>query len=240
MAAAAMAAGDIASETVQFTSDGFTICAFLARPGDAARPAPALLILHEWWGLTDHIKMVGRRFAQEGYAALAPDLYARQGSKVATTPQEAAALMNAVSSQAVLRDLNAAMKHLKAQPFVDALRIGVVGFSMGGTFSLTQAAHNSDLKAAVVFYGKVPPIETFRYMLCPVLFHDAGKDGWVTRQEAERFQQGLERYGKPGTLYVYPDADHAFFNDTRPEVHRAQDAALAWQRTLTFLRGYLG
>ncbi|MBI2104412.1 MAG: dienelactone hydrolase family protein [Candidatus Omnitrophica bacterium] len=239
MAALASAAGGIASETAQFASDGFAIPAFLARPTDAARPAPAILLLHEWWGLTDHTKGIARWLAEAGYAALAPDLYARQGSKVAATPQEAAALMNAVSSQAVLRDLNAATKHLKAQPFVDALRVGVIGFSMGGTFALTQAAHNSDLKAAVVFYGKVPPIETFRYLLCPVLFHHAGKDGWVTRQEAERFQQGLERYGKPGTLHIYPDADHAFFNDTRPEAYRAQDARLAWDRTLAFLRQHL-
>ena len=240
MAAAAMATGGIASEMVQFVSDGFSIGAFLARPADAARPVPALLLLHEWWGLTEHVKDVARRCALDGCVAFVPDLYARLGAKVAATPEEAAALMNGVSSQAVLRDLNAATTYLKAQPFVDALRLGVLGFSMGGTFALTQAAHNSDLKAAVVFYGKVPPIETFRYLLCPVLFHHAAKDGWVTRQEAERFQQGLERYGKPGTLHVYPEADHAFFNDTRPEAYRAQDARLAWDRTLQFLARHLG
>lgn len=229
-----------ASETAQFSSDGFTINAFLSKPLTGSGPAPAVLVLHEWWGLNDHIKDLARRFAAEGYVALAPDLYSRFGSKVAQTPQEAANLMAAVSSQAVLRDLNAATAWLKAQPFVDAWLIGIVGFSMGGTFALSQAAHHSDLKAAVVFYGKVPPIETFDYLLCPVQYHYAGKDQWVTRQEMERLKQGLAQYGKPGEVQVYPEADHAFFNDTRPEVYRAQDAALAWQRTAGFLRAHLG
>jgi carboxymethylenebutenolidase len=83
-------------------------------------------------------------------------------------------------------------------------------------------------------------VESFRYLLCPVLFHHAGKDGWVTNQEVERLRQGLEQAGKPGKVFTYPDAQHAFFNDARPEVYRGADAALAWQRTLEFLRTYVG
>ena len=226
----------VASETVRFLSDGASIPAFLARPAQRAGQAPAVLVLHEWWGLNDHIRDVARRFAAAGYVALAPDLYARLGSKVATDPAEAGKLMSAISSQAVLRDLNVATsKYLAAQPLVDPWRIGMVGFSMGGTFALTQAGHNSDLKAVAAFYGKVPPIETFRYLLCPVLYHYPAKDGWVTKQEVELLTQGLEKHGKPGTVHVYPEAGHAFFNDTRPEVYRAADAALAWERTLQFL-----
>jgi carboxymethylenebutenolidase len=228
-----------ASETVQFTSDAFTIKAFLARPNGSTSVAPAVLLLHEWWGLTEHIKDVARRFASEGYAALAPDLYSRLEQKVAQTPQEAAVLMNALSSQAVLRDLNASTAYLKTQSFVDPLRISVVGFSMGGTFALTQAAHNSDLKAVVAFYGKVPPIETFRYLLCPVLYHYAARDSWVTRQEVDRLRQGFQQFGKPGAVCEYHEADHAFFNETRPEVYRPADATLAWERTLRFLQALL-
>ena len=228
-----------ATETAQFPSDAVTLTGFLAKPIRGSGPAPTLLLLHEWWGLNDHAKDVARRFAQEGYVTLAPDLYSRLGGKVAQTAQDAAALMSALSSQAVLRDLNAATRHLKAQSFVDPQRIAVIGFSMGGTFALIQAAHNSDLKAAVVFYGKVPPIETFRYLLCPIQYHYAAKDAWVTKPEAERLAQGLQQHGKPGEAYTYPDADHSFFNDTRPDVYRAADARLAWERTLQFLKRQL-
>ena len=223
----------------QLTSDNAAIKAFLARPMSAAGPARAVLILHEWWGLADHIRDVARRCAQEGWVALAPDLYSRLGSKVAATPQEAAALMTALSAQLVLRDLNASTQYLKTLPSVDPLLIGIIGFGMGGTFALTQVTHNSDLKAAVVFYGRVPPIETLDYLLCPVQYHYAGKDGWVTQQEVDRLTEGFEKFNKPGEVHTYPGADHAFLNDARPEVYRLADASLAWQRTVQLLNGHL-
>lgn len=232
-----MTVADVASETVQFTSDNVTVQAFLARPA-GAKEAPAVVVIHEWWGLNDHIKDIARRFAQEGFVALAPDLYARLGSKVTKDPSEAAKLMESLSSQAALRDLNAAIKHLKTLPFVSPSGVGVVGFCMGGTFALTMATHNSEVKAAVPFYGKIPPVETIRYLLCPVLYHYGSKDQWVTRQEVERLSQGLQQYGKPGQVHTY-EADHAFFNDTRPEVHHPEHAKTAWARTVQFLREYL-
>jgi carboxymethylenebutenolidase len=229
---------ELVTEPVQFTSDQFTIKAFLARPS-ARGQLPAVIIIHEWWGLNDHIKEIAQRFAREGYAALAPDLYSRLGYKVTKDANEAANLMNALSSQAVLLDLNAATMSLKQQPFVDPQRIGIIGFCMGGTFALTQATHNSDLKASVQFYGKVPPIETLNYLLCPVLYHYGAKDGWVTRQEVDRLKEGLEKYGKPGEVIIYPDAGHAFFNDTRPDAFRPDEAKQAWQRTLQFFGEHL-
>lgn len=229
----------VSTETVEFSSDGFTIKAFLARPVVAATAGlPAVVIAHEWWGLTEHVKGVTRRFAQEGYAALAPDLYSRLGYKVTANAQEAASLMESLSSQAALRDLSAALQYLKQQPFIDPQRIGAVGFSMGGTFVLTQATHNSDLKAAVPFYGKVPPVESLARLLCPILYHYGAQDGWVTKQEIEQLRQGLSRHGKPGEVLVYPNAPHAFFNDTRPEAYRKEDAEAAWRRTIRFLGTY--
>ena len=252
-------------ELVHFQSDRFTIPAFLARPSAVpAEGAPGVLVLHEWWGLNDSIKERARRFAEAGFAALAPDLYARLGSTeislreisqyatidkiprprpgyfiVTDRPTEAAGLMSSLSSQAVLRDLLAATRFFKQQPGVDAQRIGLIGFSMGGTFALTQASHNSDLKAVVAFYGKVPPIETLRFQVCPIQYHYPAKDAWVTPDEVQRLSDGFARYGKTGQVHRYPDADHAFFNHARAEAYRAQDAALAWDRTLTFLRRYL-
>ena len=240
-----ISAPELRTETVEFRSDGTSVRAALAKPAGPGG-APAILIAHEWWGLTDHMRELAQRFAQAGYAALVPDLYARQpgppgtsgvagGSKVTADPAEAARLMNELSSQLALRDLNAAVGFLKQQAFVDPQRVAIVGFSMGGTLALTQATHNSDLKAAVVFYGKVPPVETLAYLLCPVLYHYGAKDGWVTRQEVDRLRDGCARLGKTAEVAIYPDADHGFFNSSQPDVYRAQDAARAWDRTLGFL-----
>ncbi|MBI2175041.1 MAG: dienelactone hydrolase family protein [Candidatus Omnitrophica bacterium] len=229
----------VASETVSFQSDGFAMKAFLAHPAQQAKPCAAIVVVHEWWGLNDHIRDVSRRFAGEGYVTLAPDLYSRMGNQVTTDAQEAGKLMESLSAQAALRDLNAATRFLKQQPFVDPLRMGILGFSMGGTLALTQTAHNSDLKVAVIFYGKVPPIETLNYLLCPILYHCGAKDGWVTQQEVERLRQGLAQYGKPGEVVTYPNAQHAFFNDTRPDVYGREEAKEAWQRSLNFLTTHL-
>ena len=215
-------------EQLEFPSDGYSIRAVLARPASRnGRDAPAVIVMHEWWGLTEHTKELLRRMAAAGFVALAPNLYSRQGYTVTQDPQEAAKLMNALESQTTLRDLNQTMQYLKARPEVDPLGIGVVGFSMGGTFAMLMAAHNSDVKACVPFYGKVPPIETINYFLCPIQYHHAVKDECVTGKEVATLRTGLEKYGKPGEVYAYPEADHGFFNAARPEAYREGDAKLA-------------
>jgi len=224
---------------VEFPSGHVTIQAFLAQPAETDAQ-PAILLLHEWWGLTGQIKDLARRLADEGFVALAPDLYSRSGHQVTTDPREAGKLMESLSSQAALRDLNAAIQFLKAQTSVDGLRIGVIGLSMGGTFALMMATHNSEVRAAVSFYGKVPPLETFRFLLCPVLYHDAARDAWVTRREVDVLREGFAKYGKPGEVAVYADANHGFVNEATPAVYRADDAKRAWERTLAFLRRELG
>ena len=220
-------------------SDGAAIGAFLVEPMGRAGQAPAVLVLHGWWGLTDHIKETARRFADAGFVACAPDLYSRIGPGAAADPADAAQRMSRLSSQAVLRDLNAAVRFLKGQPSVDPLRLGVVGFSMGGTFALTQATHNSDLRAAVAFYGKVPPVESFDYLLCPALYHYAAKDAWVTAAEVDLLRQAREKLGKPIEIAVYSDADHDFFNEARAQAYRPADAQTAWDRTVRFLAAHL-
>jgi carboxymethylenebutenolidase len=231
----------VASEMVEFAGDGVTIKAYVAQP--ASPPPrngwPGVIVIHEWWGLNDHIKEIARRLSAEGYVALAPDLYSRQGHAVTKDANEAATLMGQLSSQHALRDLNASIRHLKTLPEVDGLNLGIMGFCMGGTLALTQAGHNSELKAAVVFYGKVPPLETINYLLCPVLYHYAEQDGWVTKQEVERLRQGFSQYGKPGEVVSYPNCRHAFFNDTRPDVYHPEAALQAWQRTLKFFAQHL-
>lgn len=229
----------ISAETVHFSNDKFTIRALLARPMDKTGRLPAIILLHEWWGLNDHVVDVARRFAAEGYVVAAIDLYSRQGYKVTSNPTEASQLMAAVSTQGVLRDMNALARYLKALPYVDGQRLGMVGFSMGAGIALIMAQHNSDFKAAVAFYGKTPPIENVDSFLMPVQFHDAGKDAWVTRKEVDALREGLLKNGKSAEIIRYPEADHAFFNDARPEAYRKEDAQSAWQSTLRFLAAHL-
>ena len=224
--------------SVTFPGEQAAIRGFLVRP-DAGRPKPAVLIIHEWWGLNDHIKEIAQRFAAEGYVALAVDLYSRMGSPVTKDATEAAKLMERLQSQSALKDLNAATRYLTSQPFTDPSKIAVVGFCMGGTFALTLATHNSDIRASVPFYGQVPPIDSFKYLLCPVLYIYGGQDTWITKQDVARLQQGLKDYRKPGEVLIYQDCPHAFFNDTRPDVYRPQHAKDAWQRTLRFLEQHL-
>lgn len=228
-----------AIQTVEYQGDrGAVIRAALARPQQTA-PAPAILLLHEWWGLNEQMIGTAQRFAREGFVTLAPNLYSRQGYKVTQDPAEAGKLMESVSSQLILRDLNAGILWLRSQPFVDPLKVAAVGYSMGGMFALMMAGHNSDLKAAVCFCGKTPPIETVDYFLCPILVFHAGKDGWVTGKEIGALKAGLAQQGKPGEVIIYQEADHAFYNERRPEVYREADARDAWARTVAFLRRYL-
>lgn len=229
----------VSAETIHFLNDKQTIRALLARPTGRLGRLPAIILLHEWWGLSPHTVEVARRFAAEGYIVAALDLYSRQGYKVTTNPAEASQFMAALSTQGALRDINALAQYLRALPYVDGFRLGIVGFSMGASIALIMAQHNSDFKAAVAFYGKTPPIENVDSFLCPVQFHDAGKDGWVTRKEVDALREGMLKNGKPAEIIRYPEAGHGFFNGTYPESFRKDDAESAWQDTLRFLTSYL-
>ena len=226
------------TSSVTFPGEKILMTGFLARPKDST-PRPAIVVIQEWWGLNDHIKDIAQRFAREGYVALAPDLYSRLGNKVTTDPNEAARLMESLQSQDALKDLNATTRYLKAQPFVDPIKLGVVGFCMGGTFALMMAAHNSDIKAAVPFYGQIPPSDSLKYLVAPILYIHGGLDTWIPRREAERLAQGLKQAGPPGEVKIYPDCPHAFFNDTRPDVYQPEQAKDAWERTLKFFAIHL-
>ncbi len=230
---------DIATTSVKFLGDNATIDAFLARPLSPG-PYPAVVIIHEWWGVNDHMKDIAQRFVREEFVALVPDLYTRMGNKVTKDAQEAAKLMESLQSQQVLKDLNGATRYIKQQPFVDPEKVGVVGFCMGGTFALMMAAHNSDVKASAAFYGQVPPIDSLKYLVAPVLYIYGEQDGWITKAEVARLEQGLKQFGRPGEVRRYPTAGHAFFNDTRPEAYKPAEAQDAWQRVLMFLSTRLG
>lgn len=228
----------VSKRRVSFSSGRVRAEAFLARPRGRGT-FPGLLVIQEWWGLNPHIQDVAARFARQGYVALAPDLYSRQGHRVTKDPAEAARLMGHLAQKDALADLGAAHRFLQAQPGVDRRRIGVVGFCMGGTYALLLPCVRRGIRAAVPFYGQVPdPAEPLRDLACPILYIYGTQDQWITMADVERLRAALARYAKSGEVVTY-EAPHAFFNNTRKDTYRAEYAKDAWRRTLAFLAQHL-
>lgn len=230
---------DLRDSMVQYPGDGVTVRAYLVAP-ESKEPRPALIVVQEWWGLNDHIKDVARRYAREGYVVIAPDLYSRLGHKVTTDPNEAGKLMNQLRQEDGLKDLNATVTYLKSARGVDASRVGVTGFCMGGSYALMLPCVNPGIRAAAPFYGQVPNPDTpLKNLAGPVLYIYGEEDGWITRADVQRLAVALKKYNKPGEIKTYPGAPHAFFNDTRKDVYKQAEAKDAWNRTLAFFQQHL-
>jgi carboxymethylenebutenolidase len=222
-------------EMVQFPFAGGTAGGYLSTPQQGG--GPGVIVIQEWWGLVDHIKDVCDRFASEGFVALAPDLY---HGKTTKSPDEAGKLMMALRIDEAERDLRAAAQYLSTQDAITSEKIGVVGFCMGGALSLYTATKNPNIGACVVFYGGHPNVKPdLPNLHAPVLGLYAGKDGFVTPASVRELERKLKDLGKQIEVVIYEDADHAFFNDARPEVYNAKAAADGWQRSIAFLRKHL-
>jgi carboxymethylenebutenolidase len=223
-----------AGKKIEFQADGRTAGGYLVEP-EGKGPFPALVVVHEWWGLNDHAKDIAGRFAAQGYVTLAPDLY--EGT-VTTDSAKAGELMQGLDQERALQTLNGAVNFLKSQPTVSPDKIGATGFCMGGTFALLLA-RNADIKASAPFYGDVPPDEVIENMTAPVLFIGAENDPWINMEKMERLRAGLRKFGKEGEVKIYNGVGHAFFNDTRPEAYDPAAAHDAWERVLKFLAAKL-
>jgi carboxymethylenebutenolidase len=221
---------------VTIQANGETLDAYVARPEDGGTH-PGVLVIQEWWGLVDHIKDVARRFAREGFVALAPDLY--HGVKT-TEPDEAQKLMMALDMNRASKELVKAVDYLAQMPETQGHGIGVVGFCMGGGLALTVACDSPKIRAVADFYGVNPqPIEKLRNLQGPVFAAFAEHDAWANADVRRNLEEALTRFGKSFETKVYPGTEHAFFNDTRPEVYNRQAAEDAWQRTLALFRSAL-
>ena len=202
---------------------------FLARPKEAGT-YPAVIVIHEIWGLVDHIKDVTNRLAHEGYASLAVDLFEE---KIVTKLEEGRELREKFSEEKILADLKGALTYLKTLSFVKPSRMGSVGFCMGGGLSLLLACHNMEV-APVIFYGRNPsPIELVKNLQKPILGNYAGADMAITESDIILLKETLTKYGKKFDIKTYPGAPHAFFNDTSASF-RTDAARDAWERTLNF------
>jgi carboxymethylenebutenolidase len=218
-------------ERMVYKANGHTTPAYLARP---RQPGPPIVVIQEWWGLVPHIEHIADRFAAEGFVALAPDLY--HGEK-ATSPDQAGKLMMALRIDEAAIDLAGAIDHLARQPDLTGRKVGTIGFCMGGALSLYAACRNPEVGACAVFYGGHPNVKPdLESLQAPVLGIFAGKDSFVTPETVKELDHQLTLLGKRHEFHAYADADHAFFNDERPEVYDAGAAADAWSRTIEFFR----
>ncbi|WIT13917.1 dienelactone hydrolase family protein [Paucibacter sediminis] len=210
--------------------DGATSQGYLA---EAAAGAPALILIQEWWGLNDHIRSLAERFAAAGFTTLAPDLYR---GRLASSADEASHLMTGLDFvDATHQDLRGACQRLAA----GGRKVGVLGFCMGGALTVAAAVHVPGLAAAVCFYG-IPPagLADPAQIKIPFQGHFASRDDWCTPAAAAALEKRMRAAGAQPELYHY-QADHAFFNNARPEVFDAACAQLAWERCMDFLRRHL-
>ena len=204
---------------------------YLAKP---AGPGPAVIVIQEWWGLVPQIEHVADRLAAAGFVALAPDLFHGTTTK---SPDQAAKLMMSLRIDEAARDLAGAIHYTTALPEVTAPTVGTIGFCMGGALSLYAASQNPEVGACVVFYGGHPNVKPdLSALQAPVLGLYAGSDTFVSPAVVSALDQQLTTLGKRHEFHTYPNADHAFFNDARPEVYDAAAAEDAWGRTLAFFR----
>ncbi len=226
------------SAEVTFPGEGFTIKAYRSKPRGGGT-FPGLIIIHENRGLTDHIRDVARRYANQGYLAVAPDLLSRVGGtgQFATTDDAIAAVAR-LSIEGVLQDLDATFNYLKSLPEVRKDRIGVLGYCWGGGNSLLFATRNSQLSAAVVYYGPNPAnINDVANITAPVLGLYGAEDTRIT-MNVHALEAAMRKYNKSFEQKTYPDAAHAFFNDTGTRYNK-EASFDAWQVTNAFLRKYL-
>ena len=222
-------------EIVEFPSNGHGASGYLAVPDSGG--GPGVIVIQEWWGLVAHITDVCDRFAAAGFVALAPDLYHGQHT---TEPDEAGKLMMALNLDQAATEMGGAIDHLLGLDAVTSAGVGVVGFCMGGALALLLAVERPDqVVACAPFYGTIPFVESsvdWSKLQAPVRGHFASEDGFFSPDKVQALEAELKGLGKDAELVIHEGADHAFFNDTRPEVYDAGHSAEAWEATIAFFR----
>jgi carboxymethylenebutenolidase len=227
-----MAEQEVNAREVSYRGKACTLKAYVAEPSHTGHQHPGVIVVHEWWGLDEHIKDVARRFAAEHYFAIAPDLYSRQGSKVTSDPNVAAELMTGLKQNDGIDDLLSTIDWLQAQNTVRGSHIGVIGFCMGGSYAMALPCLSRNIMAAAPFYGEIPADERLQNLHCPVFYAYGENDGWIQRKDVDRLAKALSKFNKPGQVKVYAGCSHGFFNDSRADVYSAKDARDAWEQSL--------
>jgi carboxymethylenebutenolidase len=218
-------------KAVSYKSGDETVQAVLYTPAGKG-PFPAVIVIHEWWGLNDWVKDQAAKLAGEGYVALAVDLYR---GKIATTRDQAHELMSGAPGDRVKRDLHAAFEFLQSQPNVKKNRMGAIGWCMGGGYSLDVALQEPTLAADVINYGHLATdADALKKINAPILGLFGALDEGIPPKDVKKFAETLEEMGKKVEIKIYDDAGHGFQNPVNKDGYRAADAADAWKRIVSF------
>jgi carboxymethylenebutenolidase len=213
---------------------GLEIAGYLSEPDDEEATA-GLIVIQEWWGLTEDIKEIADRYSAAGYLAFAPDLYHGQA---ATEPDEARKLAMSMERDVAAQEIDAAIGWMKSEH--DLAKVGCVGYCMGGGLTLATAIRpTSNVDAVHVYYGGgMPSAEQIATIRVPVLGSYGGADEGIPVEQVDMLRATLKEHGVPNDIKVYPGAEHSFFNDTRPAYH--EDASMdSWMKSVEWFEQYL-
>lgn len=220
------------TETLNLNTSRGATTAYVARP--ESDTTAAVILIHEWWGINDHIRDLAGRYAKEGFVCVAPDLFR---GVLAKNADEAAKLMHGLALEDGLETIRAAID--KTKQTYNADKFAITGYCMGGTFALRAACQLSELAAAAPFYGDIPEEDILEELSVPTLFIAGERDAWINPEKVNGLKEAAHKHDLPLEVVTY-DADHAFFNNTRAEVYDATAAADAWKRVLELFRKQLG
>lgn len=229
---------DLEAGMIDYPGDGARLLGYLARPR-AEGVRPAVLQIHENRGLTEHHQDVSRRLAKQGYVSLAVDMLSRQGGTASfADPAQATGALGQASPEQLVADLRAAVAYLQSLPYVRATSLGVMGFCWGGGMTWRLATAEPALAAAVPFYGPNPPLDAVPHIRAAVLAIYASNDDRINAGIPE-LRAALDAAGITYEIVIFPNTEHAFFNDTGAR-YNAAAAAEAWAKTLAWFERYLG
>ncbi|HLG64350.1 MAG TPA: dienelactone hydrolase family protein [Ktedonosporobacter sp.] len=223
------------AQSISFPAGSGRVEGYLVRPeGDG--PFPGVVVIHEIFGLNENIKEIAQRFADQGYVALAVDLFAGHNRAICMFRFMGQIMLNPLKNNSI-RDLKAALTYLTEQPGVDSARLGAIGFCMGGSFAVSWACSDNRLRAIAPFYGMNPrPLEAVA-RACPVVGSYPDKD--FTTSHGQKLDVALNNYNIPHDIKVYPNSKHSFFND-KGSNYNEEAAKDSWQRIITFFSEHIG
>ncbi len=218
------------TETLNFDTANGPSTAYVAMSDEPAGEAKPVVIIHEWWGLNDQIKKVADRYAEEGFTAVAPDLFR---GKLASNPDEASEMMANLEMADGIDTIKNAMAAAREKHGLT--NFGITGYCMGGTYALQAACELEGVSAAAPFYGDIPTEEVLKDLDVPVIFVSGTRDAWITPEKVAGLEEAADKYELKVESLKY-DADHAFSNSSRPEVYDRDAAEDAWSKVTAFFR----